>query len=299
MGAAPPLDLLPVLKLFPGAWKKQAAECRKDMVQLYRNQLYQEVKTRMQSGHLTGCWMEDLIEKNKKDDLGLSEEALAWNGGVMMEGGSDTTSGALLTFTLAAVLHPEAVKEAWRELDEVVGQDRSPTIDDIDNLPYCNSFIREVMRWRPVAPAGVPHVTTQDLIVNGYTIPKHTVVVGNTWAVLHDDKVFEDPDCFDPSRFIKSEFGVKEGVSTEAMRWSLPYGAGRRVCLGMWLAENVSTVSLPSTHLTDSLTCHLVPSSRSRSTFPSSSGHSSSITRWTLRLGNPFQFRATTLSLAT
>lgn len=240
VGAAPPLDLLPILKLFPGAWKKQAAECRKDMVQLYCNQLYEEVKTRMKSGHRNGCWMEELIEKNKEDNLGLSEEALAWNGGVMMEGGSDTTSGALLTFTLAAVLHPEAVKEAWKELDEVVGQDRSPMLEDNENLPFCNAFLREVMRWRPVAPAGVPHVTTQDLVINGYRIPKNTVVVGNTWAVLHDEALFQDPDRFDPSRYLHSEFGVKEGVSTEAMRWNLPYGAGRRICLGQWLAENVS-----------------------------------------------------------
>jgi hypothetical protein len=42
----------------------------------------------------------------------------------MMEGGSDTTSGALLTFILAAVLYPEAIAKAHKELDAVIGSER-------------------------------------------------------------------------------------------------------------------------------------------------------------------------------
>lgn len=80
----------------------------------------------------------------------------------MMEGGSDTTSGALLTFVLAAVLHPDAVAKAHEEIEQVIGSERSPVYTDIETLPYCHAFMMEVMRWRPVAPAGVPHLTTKD-----------------------------------------------------------------------------------------------------------------------------------------
>lgn len=39
---------------------------------------------------------------------------------------------------------------------------RSPVLADINDLPYCKAFANEVMRWRPVAPAGVPHLSTKD-----------------------------------------------------------------------------------------------------------------------------------------
>lgn len=84
-----------------------------------------------------------------------------------IEGGSDTTSGALLTFVLAACCYPDAVRQAQEELDRVIGHDRSPVLEDIGSLPYCDAFVKEVMRWRPVAPAGVPHLSTKDEIYKG------------------------------------------------------------------------------------------------------------------------------------
>lgn len=209
------------------------------MKNLYINTLFREVKERMAKGEVTNCWMAKIIERND----GLNDESLAWNGGVMMEGGSDTTSGALLTFVLSCVLYPEAVAKAHAELDKVIGQDRSPTIEDIKNLPYCRAFILEVMRFRPTAPAGVPHVLTKEETYKGYVLPAGSLVVGNTWAVLHDENSYDDPDNFHPERFIKNEFGVKE--SNEDWRNTFPYGAGRRICLGMHLAENSLAITIP------------------------------------------------------
>lgn len=58
---------------------------------------------------------------------------------------------------LAATLFPDKVKKAQEEIDLVVGRSRLPTFDDRDRLPYVRAFCREVMRWRTVAPIGVPH----------------------------------------------------------------------------------------------------------------------------------------------
>lgn len=62
----------------------------------------------------------------------------------MVEGGSDTTSSFLQTLVLGMVTYPEALKKAQEELDRVVGQDRLPTLDDINNLPYIRAVINEV-----------------------------------------------------------------------------------------------------------------------------------------------------------
>ena len=53
------------------------------------------------------------------------------------------------------MLHdPQIMHKAQAELDSVVGRERSPTFEDRDNLPYIRAMIRELVRWRPIAPLG-------------------------------------------------------------------------------------------------------------------------------------------------
>ncbi len=55
-------------------------------------------------------------------------------------------------FMLAMVLYPEAQKRAQEEIDRVGGRDRLPTFQDEDHLPYVRALVKEIMRWRGVAP---------------------------------------------------------------------------------------------------------------------------------------------------
>lgn len=53
------------------------------------------------------------------------------------------------------MLHdPQIMHKAQAELDSVIGRERSPTFEDRDNLPYIRAMIRELVRWRPIAPLG-------------------------------------------------------------------------------------------------------------------------------------------------
>lgn len=62
----------------------------------------------------------------------------------MIEGGSDTTSSFIQSLILALVAYPEVQKKAQEEIDRVIGSDRAPVLDDIENLPYCQAIILEV-----------------------------------------------------------------------------------------------------------------------------------------------------------
>lgn len=53
---------------------------------------------------------------------------------------------------MAMVLYPEVQKKAQEEIDRVVGSDRLPTFDDMDNLPYVRCIVSEALRWLPVSP---------------------------------------------------------------------------------------------------------------------------------------------------
>ncbi|KAG8683681.1 hypothetical protein FRC11_013229, partial [Ceratobasidium sp. 423] len=59
---------------------------------------------------------------------------------------------AMMWFVLAMALYPKAQEEAQREIDEVVGGDRLPTVGDQANLPYIERLLTEIVRWHPSAP---------------------------------------------------------------------------------------------------------------------------------------------------
>jgi cytochrome P450 len=79
------------------------------------------------------------------------------------------------------LLFPEAQRKAQEELDEVVGLTRLPEYEDRQNLPYINALCKEVLRWHPPFPVGVPHHLTQDDVFGDYFIPAGTIVVANAW----------------------------------------------------------------------------------------------------------------------
>jgi cytochrome P450 len=63
-------------------------------------------------------------------------------------------------------------RKAQQEIDTVVGRDRLPNYDDWPYLPYTEALLREILRWRPVAPLTAAHCTTEDDVFNGYLMPK-------------------------------------------------------------------------------------------------------------------------------
>ena len=77
--------------------------------------------------------------------------------------------------------NPEIQARAQMEIDEVVGRNRLPTIEDLDNLPYVKALISEVLRWHPVGPIGLPHRATKDVHYGDYVIPKDSIIIANLW----------------------------------------------------------------------------------------------------------------------
>ena len=69
------------------------------------------------------------------------------------------TSVTLINFVLAMLHYPGAMRKAQAELDAVVGQGRPPTFDDMPNLPYIRAMVKETLRWRPIAPLGMYHMS--------------------------------------------------------------------------------------------------------------------------------------------
>ncbi len=73
---------------------------------------------------------------------------------------------------VAMFAYPETQARAHAELDTVVGRTRLPTFADYPHLPYIRAMVKELLRWRPVAPLAAAHRTMEDDWYEGMFIPK-------------------------------------------------------------------------------------------------------------------------------
>ncbi|KAF9444944.1 cytochrome P450 [Macrolepiota fuliginosa MF-IS2] len=233
------VDTFPIMKYipswFPGAGWKRKANRGRHVIQKVCDGPFYLVKEQIQAGTATPSMATTLIEKLSDRDPSdrNEEETIAVNVcAIAYVGGSDTTVSALRTFFMAMCLYPEAQRKGQAELDTVL-KGRLPEFDDRPSLPYINAIVKETLRWQPVTPLGVAHMTTHADEYDGYYIPKGTIVMGNAWTILHDPEVYRDPHEYIPDRFIK------DGELNRAVRDpSIAFGFGRRICPGRFFSDN-------------------------------------------------------------
>ena len=147
--------------------------------------------------------------------------------------GMETTASTLCWALMCLIHNPDVQKRLHQELDQVIGHDRLPDLEDKKNLPYLEATITETLRLSSIGPLSVPHKTTVDTTLQGYSIPKGTTVLTNLWSLHHDPEIWDDPGTFRPERFLDEEGSF---VPPKADHF-LPFSAGRRVCLGESLAR--------------------------------------------------------------
>ncbi|KAJ7138330.1 cytochrome P450 [Mycena epipterygia] len=192
---------------------------------------------RKSEGARSDCMTWGFLEAQSEAGSALSDAEIAWLSGSIFGAGAETTSSTLHTFFMAMALNPDIMRKIQHQIDTVVGRDRLPTFEDRADLPWVSAVMKEVMRWRPILPLSLPHVTTEDIVYEGMFIPAGTALYGSVWSLNHDPAVFPDPEAFKPERFW-DDVNKKELNPTGTMaRGMYTFGTGRRVCVGMNLAN--------------------------------------------------------------
>ncbi|KAF9230891.1 cytochrome P450 [Melanogaster broomeanus] len=130
--------------------------------------------------------------------------------------------------------YPEVLRRAQAEVDAVIGQTRLPVCEDRDSLPYCNAVFTEALRWSVPVPLSLPHRLMEDDIYDGMFIPKGSMIFSNIWAILRNEKLYPDPHCFNPNRYL--HLAADNGTDPDPRRYV--FGFGRRRCPGSHLVES-------------------------------------------------------------
>ncbi|MFI9405147.1 cytochrome P450 [Nocardia sp. NPDC052316] len=138
------------------------------------------------------------------------------------------TTGCGLAWTLYSIAqHVDVRRKLTDELDTVL-DGRTPTVEDLANLPYLRQVVDESLRLNP--PIWLfPREAIADDEIGGYHVPAGTSVLIPPYAAHHNPEVWDSPEAFDPERFCPAAAGPT--------RYSyLPFGGGGRRCIGSHLA---------------------------------------------------------------
>lgn len=178
----------------------------------------------------------------------------------MMIGGKETGALSLLWTVYLLAQHPQVQEEAIAVVDKVLGG-RRPNVADIGQLKLLECIYKEAIRLYPPVYT-ISRYCTEAVEIGPWRVPKRGFAMIASHLMHRDERWFPDPEAFRPERFA----GGKEGHAQFAF---LPFGAGKRVCIGArWaLLQSVAAIaamlqtcrfSLPADHQPPRLDCEVV-----------------------------------------
>ncbi|KAJ4325590.1 hypothetical protein N0V94_000545 [Neodidymelliopsis sp. IMI 364377] len=246
-GALP--NKLPFLMALPDwmspakAWEKRRAKTERTFFQTMQSQVERDIQEKT----APASWMKTFLTQGASRFGFKSDLEGAYAVGMHGIAGALTIAAPMQSFCLAMSHYPQYLPMLQEELDRVCG-DRLPVAEDRPNLPMLRAVIRELIRWRPPVPTGIPHYLTQDDEYNGFHIPKGSTIHPLEWAISRDPEIYPDPETFNPLRWLKPEYPTYQEPLTQfpTIINSSQFGYGRRVCQGQAVADEDLLIGIGS-----------------------------------------------------
>ncbi|CAL5042676.1 unnamed protein product [Urochloa decumbens] len=186
------------------------------------------------------CYVDTLLR------LGLGDHemvSLCWE---FMNAAAKTTTTALEWIMARLVLHQDIQQKLWNDIaTRSVGNNQRTRSD----RPFVEAVVLEALRRHPPAHYLLAHTTDRDVSLDGYMVPKGSVVNYGVADIGRDAASWVEPDVFRPERFLEGGegsivHGIASGSSGRETMKMMPFGAGRRACPGAGLAMKVLQLSV-------------------------------------------------------
>ncbi|XP_032995431.1 cytochrome P450 2C16-like [Lacerta agilis] len=145
--------------------------------------------------------------------------------------GSLSTSEILARALLVMARLPHIQEKVQQEIDDVVGANRIPGMEDRVRMPYTNAVVHEILRYQKGSLESLPHETTRPTKFRGYLIPQGTTICPDNTSVHFDPLQWETPEEFNPGHFLDEKGQFRNRVAF------MPFSAGKRACPGEALAR--------------------------------------------------------------
>ncbi len=156
----------------------------------------------------------------------LTEDEVRAEAMTLLLAGHETTANSL---TWTWHLLSRNPKVAARLRQELVGTD--PQYAGLRDLPFTTACIAEGMRLYP--PAWIlEREVTEEIVLDGYVIPRGSIVVASQYALHRDPRWWRDASTFDPTRWLDADGRFDEEAPGQPRGAWFPFGAGTRQCIG-------------------------------------------------------------------
>jgi cytochrome P450 len=197
-------------------------------VQVLRDHIQHFIDERRNSPTERNDFLSILLQARDEDGKPMSDEQLMAECLTLFGAGHETTATALSWTWYLLCQHPEIYQKVQLEVDSNL-QGRTPTYEDLARLPYCLQVFKEAMRLYPPAYL-LSRRALCEVEIDGYQIPKNRVVLYAPYTLHRREEYFPEPEKFDPERFTPEH-------EKQLPRYAyLPFGAGPRICIGMYFA---------------------------------------------------------------
>ena len=143
--------------------------------------------------------------------------------------GHETTSLTLSWTWYLLAQHQRVEEKLVSEWQQVLGG-RTPTVDQLQQLPYTAAVIAESMRLLPPVYA-IGREAIGDLELGGYRVRRGYTVLMSQWVNHRDPEYFPEPQQFRPERW-------ENGLAKRLPKFAYyPFGGGQRMCIGSTFAS--------------------------------------------------------------
>lgn len=160
---------------------------------------------------------------------------------LLLVAGVDTTSGFIYNTCFLLANNPDKQEKCYQEIAAALpnGASVSQDMNFRRSFPYLAACIRETQRMCP-AVTGLIKTPDADIEIDGYNIPKDTMVFLNSAGLLFDEDLVEDPETFKPERWLPEAVEARKGTPSEVIDHRViasPFSTGARMCPGSRVAN--------------------------------------------------------------
>jgi cytochrome P450 len=204
----------PKLRYVPG-WRKTWRAFVKQRAEV--DEMIYELIARRRAGVDPGAGdlLDMLLCADNPDGSPMSDRGIRDNLMSMILAGHETTTGELAWAFQLLAHNPSVQDRLIEEIDSDAGDE------------YLTATVHETLRHKPVFLFALPRKVVEPVEIGGWTYRPGVHLMGCTYLMHHNPDLYPNPHEFRPERFIDE---------TQQARTWLPWGGGRKHCLGRHFA---------------------------------------------------------------
>lgn len=216
--------MFPLYLYFRTPFYKEISEVSKNLIDIITKLIKEREK------------IESTIIQDTLTNADWTEKDKVFLANSLFSAGADSTGNALCFFLYNLAKNPDKQEKLADEINQTIGNGEDITMENLEQLSYLKACLRESFRINHPVIAGPSRVVQKRLVISNYEIPVGTVVWMNCEIICKSSEHFTDPKKFEPERWLVKEDGKRTGIPVGCL---LPFGYGRRMCIGRRFAEQV------------------------------------------------------------